>query len=236
MPEATLPAGGEPRTRWHGVIRTVAAMLAPPCCVLCGGDGQWLDEPWGLDLCSHCEHACVRWQEEPLPFDSTFCLFRYRHPVDQLITRLKFHGELACARVLGTLLARAWRAGDRELPECLVPLPLHRQRQRERGFCQTTCIARHLARRLRDAQDRRLGVRTDLLQRVRATRAQSGLSAGERAANLRGAFAVGEVAQWPRHVALLDDVLTTGNTAMAAAAALQDAGVAHVAIWCCARA
>jgi ComF family protein len=211
-------------------------MLAPPCCVLCGASGQWLDEPWGLDLCSHCEQACARWQEEPLPFDSAFCLFQYRHPVDQLITRLKFHGELACARVLGTLFARAWRASGRDLPECVVPLPLHRQRYRERGFCQTTGIARHLATRLRDAHGRRLPVRTDLLRRVRATRAQSGLSAAERAANLRDAFAVGHGAQIPRRLALLDDVLTTGNTAMAAAAAFKAAGVAQVEIWCCARA
>ena len=221
---------------WHGATRTLAALLAPPCCVLCGGRGQWLDEPWGLDLCSHCEQACARWQEEFLPFDATFCLFRYQHPVDQLITRLKFRGELACARVLGTLFARARRATGRELPECVVPLPLHRQRHRERGFCQTTTIARHLAARLRNAQGRRLPVRTDLLRRVRGTRAQSGLSAVERAANLRDAFAAGTIAPLPRHVALLDDVLTTGNTAMAAAAALKDAGVAQVEIWCCARA
>lgn len=226
----------KPCRAWRGAIRTVAALLAPPCCVLCGGAGQWLDEPWGLDLCVHCEKACARWQHEPLPFDSVFCLFRYRHPVDQLVTRLKFHGELACARVLGTLFARAWRASGHEPPQCLVPLPLHRQRYRERGFCQTTAIARHLVSRLRDAQGRPLPVRTDLLRRVRATRAQSGLTAVERAANLHGAFAVGAGARLPQRVALLDDVLTTGNTALAAAAAFKDAGVAHVEVWCCARA
>ena len=230
------PIARRPSRIWHNTVRTVATLLAPPCCVLCGGAGQWLDEPWGLDLCIHCEQACARWQPEPLPFDAAFCLFRYQHPVDQLVTRLKFHGELACARVLGTLFARAWCADGRELPECVVPLPLHRQRYRERGFCQTTGIARHLAARLRDAHGRRLPVRTDLLRRVRATRAQSGLSAMERAANLRGAFAVRTIAPLPVRVALLDDVLTTGNTAMAAAAALKQAGVAQVELWCCARA
>jgi ComF family protein len=236
MPDASTPAGPKPRAAWHGAIRAMAAVLAPPCCVLCGGTGQWLEEPWGLDLCSHCEQACPRWQPEPLPFDATFCLFRYRPPADQLVTRLKFQGELACARVLGTLFARAWQADGNPPPECLVPLPLHRQRHRERGFCQTTCIARHLAPRLRDAHGRRIAVRTDLLRRVRATQAQSGLSAAERAANLRGAFVVAGGVRVPRHVALLDDVLTTGSTAMAAAAALKDAGAATVALWCCARA
>jgi ComF family protein len=236
MPESSHRRIGRRRRVCHATARAIAAALAPPCCALCGGSGQWLDEPWGLDLCMHCEQACPRWQDEPLPFDSAFCLFRYQHPVDQMITQLKFHDDLVFARVLGTLFARAWRAAGRELPDCIVPMPLHRQRYRERGFCQTTAIARHLAARLRDARGHRLPVRTGLLQRVRATRAQSGLSAAERAANLRGAFTVATPAQLPRHVALLDDVMTTGHTALAAAAALKSAGIARVEIWCCARA
>jgi ComF family protein len=217
-------------------LRQMAALVAPPCCALCGGPGQWQGEFRGVDLCIHCEAACPRWQHEPLPFDAVFCLFRYEHPVDQLVTRLKFHGELVCARVLGTLFARAWRAAGHDLPDCIVPLPLHASRYRERGFCQTSEIARHVARRLRDPQGCRLEVRADLLQRVRATRAQSGLAAAERAANLRGAFEVGAGLPRPQHVALLDDVLTTGHTAMAAVAALKNAGIAHVSVWCCARA
>lgn len=212
------------------MLRRHVALLAPPCCALCGGRGQWLDEPWGLDLCEHCEQACPRWSPEPLPFDATFCLFRYEHPVDRMITQLKFHGELVFARVLGTLLARARRCTDEVLPECIVPMPLHRSRYRERGFCQTTEIARHVSRRLQ------VDVRPDLLQRVRATRAQSGLAAAERAANLRGAFAAGALRDMPHHVALLDDVLTTGHTALAAVAALRGAGIERVELWCCARA
>ena len=216
--------------------RHAAALFAPPRCALCGGAGQWLDEPGGLDLCVHCEQACPRWLAEPLPFDAAFCLFRYGPPVDQMITRLKFHGDLAFARVLGTLLARARHASNQPLPECVVPLPLHRSRYRERGFCQTTEIARHVARRLRDSHGRPLALRTDLLRRVHATRAQSGLSAAERASNLQGAFAACPHRSLPRHVALLDDVLTTGHTARAAAGALHAAGVEHVELWCCARA
>lgn len=217
------------------MLRRYAAQLAPPCCALCGARGQWLDEPWGLDLCHACEQACPRWLPEPLPFDAALCLFRYEHPVDRMITGLKFHGELVFARVLGTLFARAHRASGAQLPECIVPMPLHRARYRERGFCQTTEIARHAARRLRDARGCRVAVRTDLLQRVRATRAQSGLTAAERAANLRDAFEVCS-RHVPQHVALLDDVLTTGHTALAAAASLRAAGVERIEVWCCARA
>jgi predicted amidophosphoribosyltransferase len=79
-------------------------------------------------------------------------------------------------------------------------------------------------------------MRCGLLQRVRATCAQSGLDAAARAANLRDAFQVAQVDNLPRHVALLDDVLTTGHTAQAAAAALRAAGVEYIEVWCCARA
>jgi ComF family protein len=212
------------------------AALIPPRCVLCGGEGQWLGEPWGMDLCKHCEQACPRWVPEPLPFDAVLCPFRYAHPVDRMITQLKFHGELACARALGTLLARAHRTTGACLPRCIVPMPLHRARYRQRGFCQTTEIARHVGHRLRGPHGCRIEVRTNLLQRVRDTRAQSGLSATERAENLRGAFAVPPGVFIPDHVALLDDVLTTGHTALAATAALRDAGVGRIELWCCARA
>jgi ComF family protein len=218
------------------LIQQVTNLIAPPVCVLCGGDGQHGEEPWGLDLCRHCEAACPRAGAEPGPFAGSFCLFRYEDPVDLLIQRLKFQHELACARVLGTLFAQAWRAADRLLPQCLIPMPLHDSRYRERGFCQTSELACHIARRLRAPGGGALPVRRDLLRRLRATRAQSALSAAERVANLGGAFGCRAGRAPPRHVALLDDVLTTGNTARAAIAALRAGGVERVELWCCARA
>jgi ComF family protein len=230
-------------------------LIAPPVCVLCGGDGQRLDEPWGLDLCKWCEEACTP-VPDPCPhcgesaaasgicascqrmqhsFDATFSLFRYEEPVDLLITNLKFRHELAPARVMGMLFARALRRASRPLPQCLIPMPLHASRFRERGFNQTAEIARHLAPRLRDAAGNKLAVRGDLLHRVRATAAQSELDATARAANLQGAFCAGGGVM-PAHVAVLDDVMTTGHTAAAAATALKLAGCRRVEIWACARA
>jgi ComF family protein len=147
-----------------------------------------------------------------------------------MITGLKFQGELGFARVLGTLLAQAIIQRETTLPQALIPMPLHAQRLRERGFNQCEAIATHLARRI--------GVRMDsrLLCRARATRPQSGLSATARAANLRGAFALRAGRSPPAHVALLDDVMTTGNTAEAAAGVLKAAGCQRVEIWACARA
>jgi ComF family protein len=220
----------------RALARWFVRQLAPPVCVLCGAPGQGLEEPWGLDLCMECQASCQPYGQESLPFDACFCLFEYREPVDQLVTGLKFGRDLACARVLGTLFAQTWRQAGRRRPDCLIPLPLHPSRYRERGFCQTTEIARHLARRLPDGEGRALPVRTDLLRRIRATAPQSRLGAAARAANLAGAFATRPGVRPPPRVALLDDVLTTGSTAAAAAAALRSAGVAEVEIWCCARA
>lgn len=218
------------------LTQRTAHWLASPVCVLCGGAGQPLDETWGLDLCVHCELACPRAPPEPPPWQDAFCLYLYEDPVDLMIQRLKFQRDIAQARVLGTLFARAHRAGGRALPDCVVPMPLHRSRYVERGFCQTTLLAGHIARRLRRPGGAPLPVRRDLLLRTRATRAQSGLSAHERTLNLAGAFACRPGAVVPAHVALLDDVLTTGHTARAAMAALFRAGAHRVDLWCCARA
>ncbi len=237
-----------------GLVQRITDLIAAPVCVLCGSDGQRLEEPWGLDLCRWCEQACTpvqnpcprcgesaatdvcaNCQRVPPPYDATFSLFRYEDPVDLLITGLKFRHELAAARVLGTLFARAHRRGGHVLPQCLVPMPLHASRYRERGFNQCAEIARHIVPRLRDAAGRRLVLRHDLLRRVRATAAQSELAAAARATNLQGAFRAG-AGPMPLHVAVLDDVMTTGHTAAAAALALKQAGCRKVEIWTCARA
>ena len=107
-------------------------------------------------------------------------------------------------------------------------MPLHRTRLRSRGYDQTLELARPLARMLGLALD------TGLLTRRRATQAQSRLDEAARQRNLHGAFAV-RAGPLPAHVALVDDVMTTGATLRAAAQALRDAGVQHVNAWVCAR-
>ncbi len=168
--------------------------------------------------------ACLR---RPPPQTQCIAAFRYATPLDRLMPRLKFHADLAAGRLLSQLMASCLVDADR--PEALVPLPLHRSRLRERGYDQALEIARPLARHLA------LPLRSDLLKRVRATPPQSRLDAVQRRRNVRGAFRVDDTGDIPAHVALLDDVMTTGATVHAAVRALQRAGVQRVDAWVCAR-
>lgn len=216
--------------------------LFPPRCLACGDSGL----P-GRDLCAACHaelprqrHACLRCAlplpqpgecgaclQQPPPLDAAYAAFDYAFPLDYLLPRLKFHRDFAAGRVLAQCMADHFSALPR--PDMLLPVPLHRARLRQRGYDQALELARPLAKALV------LPLRTDLLQRRKATDAQSRLDAAARQRNLRDAFHVHPTAALPAHVALVDDVMTTGATLFAAAAALRKAGAVRVDAWVCAR-
>ncbi len=153
--------------------------------------------------------------------------FDYRFPIDCLLPRLKFHRDFAAGRVLSHCLVDHFATLER--PLALVPIPLHRSRLRTRGYDQALELAKPLARALK------LPLRTDLLQRGRATHAQSELHANARQRNVQGAFRLINDSPLPSHIALFDDVMTTGATLHAAALVLRHAGVQRIEAWVCAR-
>lgn len=191
--------------------------------------------PWNEQACRRCglplagvEPVCGLCRLAPPPLQRVQCALRYEFPLDRLLPRLKFHGDLAAGAVLAQLLH--WTLDPDDMPAALVPVPLHRARLRQRGYDQALELARALAG---------LGappVRADLLQRVRATAAQTRLDARARQGNLEHAFAVRGGPTLPAHVALVDDVMTTGATLHACARVLRAAGVQRVDAWCVARA
>ncbi|MGC9457033.1 MAG: ComF family protein [Halothiobacillaceae bacterium] len=155
---------------------------------------------------------------------------RYEGLVRLLVQRLKFSGDLAAARPLVESLQAAVASGrdDQPLPDALLPVPLHPRRLAERGFNQAERLARPLSKQL--------GVPLSLnsLRRGVATAAQSQLDARARRRNVRGAFAVcGPV---PDHVAIVDDVVTTGSTVSEIARILRRAGCKRIEVWAAARA
>lgn len=238
-------------TSWRRVdVRQsrIAAWLWPSSCVLCGQRGQN-----GLDLCAMCEcdlpynhRACTRCAMPLENVDSNAgvcgrCLwraprfhaciapFRYEYPLDRLIHALKYRGQTACGRVLGRLLANQLPARPRaDLPQLVIPTPLALRRYRTRGFNQSREIALPLA----SALDIDIG--GDLVIRQRDTGEQAGLKQAERRRNVRDAFALVKPLS-ADHVAIVDDVITTGSTANEMAKVLLRAGARRVEVWAVAR-
>ncbi len=227
-------------------IDCVQSWLYPNRCILCGAHG---DD--GIDLCAACRAelpynhtACPRCGL-PLPDDlpplmcghclrqppryaRVLTLCRYTSPADDLIKQLKFQGKLAHARLLGELLAAQLATRIEKPPQRIIPVPLHRTRLRERGFNQAVELARPIAARFD------IPIDVSSCVRVRATPAQSTLPAAQRQANVHNAFRIRRSIP-VRHVAILDDVITTGHTVNELAQALRRAGVPVIEVWAVAR-
>jgi ComF family protein len=168
-----------------------------------------------------------------LPYSRCVAPWAYEFPVTQLVQALKYEGALANARVFGTRMvtqALSEKSDPWREAALVVPMPLHPSRLVERGFNQSHEIARVVSRLL----DLRLA--GPGLRRIRGTAPQVGLSRHERAGNLSGAFAADSSLVAGRHVLLIDDVVTTGSTAIEAASTLRSAGAGPIAVWAVARA
>jgi len=222
-------------------------------CLLCQAPIAWHEDfclPCKQDLrgdCKRCPRCatvlptsapkgvpCGACQKQPPAFQSTQALFTYAFPVDALVQALKYDGRLHLARVMGELLAQHLSPGDGQgalqRVDFMTPVPLHRSRLQQRGYNQSLELARPVARAL--------GLRLEpaALHRVRATEPQTGLPMRARRHNVRNAFEVNAGKVRGKHIALLDDVMTTGFTVNEIARCLHKAGAASVKVWVFARA
>jgi ComF family protein len=155
-------------------------------------------------------------------FDRTTAAFTYGFPIDAMIHALKYERRLDVGAALGAELARA--GVHASLPDVVIAVPLSRSRLLERGFNQAHEVAKAA----------KLKPRAGACIRIRETPPQALLPWKERAKNVRGAFAC-EVDLSARHVAIVDDVMTTGATLNELAKVVKKAGAREVSCWVVAR-
>ncbi len=178
---------------------------------------------------SHNALRCGQCVKTPPAFDLCISPYHYALPVSQFITQLKFQHKLYYAQVLAELLITKIEQHAEGLPDCIIPVPLHKKRLRQRGFNQAVEIARPIARRYS------IPLNTRCCTRVVSTAPQMQQNKKTRQKNIRNAFKI--ATDFPyKHVAIVDDVMTTGQTVNELARVLRKQGAERIQIWSAARA
>ncbi len=224
----------------HTLAARVARLLPVQACTLCGAltrHGAWCEAcdaalpRLPAALCPMCAlptpegAVCGRCLKKRPQFDRTVAAFAYGFPLDKLVQALKFREQLHLAVLLAESLAARIPAGA----DCIVPMPLHPARLRQRGHNQSVEIARRIGAKFD------IPVLSRACLRVRDTPPQSALTWKERGKNMRKAFLCTEILSG-KHVAMVDDVMTSGASLNELAIALRRAGASEVSAWVVARA
>lgn len=192
--------------------------VSAPFCKTCGRPLEFADE----SVCDVC-------RKKPRFFDRGFALWIHDDAAKKVLYDLKFHNRKTNAEMIGFFMAlqlrdlvRAWK------PEVILPVPLHKKRELDRGFNQAELIARQFSFRLEALHRIRIPVERNYLLRAENTKPQRTLDAKQRAANVSHAFSVSESKAPPQRVLLIDDIFTSGATIDGCARALKEAGVRRV--------
>ena len=211
--------------------------------------GCYADLPFNHHACSHCaiplpvdyattnpqHRICADCLQKPPPFQHSLSAFVYGQPLEWMIQQFKFNAQLMYAPLLAGLWLDYLRGqtdsltGQQPLPEALLPMPLHPARLRQRGFNQSRLLAGYLSKALQ------IPLNTQDWRRIRDTPHQTGMSAQQRRRNIKGAFEFVSKVHY-RHLAIVDDVVTTGSSVNELTRQLRRAGVERVDVWSLARA
>lgn len=233
------------------ILQQSCDWMFPRICVCCSfnSGNSYLDLciqcknnlPWITQRCYNCglqleleqeAIVCEKCRDLQPAFDCLYALFEYAAPLPRLINQLKFSRVLSLGSLLGFLLSEAvldrWYR-HKSLPEVIIPVPLHEKRLRQRGYNQVLEICIPVAKIVH------IPIRLDLCTRVKYTKQQTRLDKKQRIKNLDGAF-IANSQIFYKHIAIVDDVVTTGSTARALSAALRAAGVETIDVWCICRA
>lgn len=215
-----------------------------PCCLLCQ---QRLNHyqricadcrdtlPWVQGACQRCARLlpsnhphCGHCQQHPPAFDQVIVALDYVFPVEKLILGGKFSQQLSYLALLADLFLEYHQQTMAFKPDLLIPVPLHAQRLRERGYNQALELAKIIGRKLV------VPVAIDAARRIKPTIAQAHLTASARTGNVKNAFEA-TLPLSEKRIAIVDDVLTTGSTVQALSVALRRAGASNIDVYCMAR-
>lgn len=225
---------------------TIQYTLFPARCLLCGAPGTK-----GIDICtpclndlphnhnrcricslplpsSHADSICGKCLKQTPKFDFCHAPFAYGYPISGLISDFKFSEKFYSGRLLAELLINFVETNQLELPEVILPVPLHPTRLKKRGFNQALELAKPIGRYFDIPFD------TKSCKRIKATETQSTLDKKIRKKNMRGAFEIAEPLDC-KHLVLIDDVVTTGTTVNELAKTIKASGVKRVDVWALAR-
>jgi len=235
------------------MIKQLLDLLYPRRCVLC----QNLctsKPPSETDLCPSCQKdlpligqachqcgiplhttqkqlLCGQCLQHPPAYDHVISIYHYQNPLVWLIQQMKFKKKPGIANLLGHLMAAHIKHRKPALPDAIIPVPLHFKRQLERHFNQSEEIAKVIAKNLNCYLD------TQYLERHKQSLQQSGLDAAQRKRNVRGIFRItNKMKNNYHHVAIIDDVMSTGSTVNEIAKTLKKSGIERTDVWVLARA
>ena len=227
--------------KWLKIIQQILSHgLSFPChCVLCLQSSQRdfalcrdceSSLPWLEQACPRCglsirDESGICWQchQTPFAFDSLQALFHYQWPVSAFVGDLKYKGHLHFVKMLANLMAS--RLSTLYPIDCVIGVPLHPMRQRQRGFNQTFELAKMISKLVQKPFDRWSCTKTLDLP------AQATLPQSKRTKNLSSKAFFIAPAFVAKHVLVIEDVVTTGQTVQAFTQALKRQGVATVEIW-----
>ncbi|MEZ9945032.1 ComF family protein [Vibrio breoganii] len=200
-------------------------LLKPVCrCKMCG---TLMEMP--VERCGGCV-------SDPPPWDRLYCVGEYNEPLSQYVQGLKYRRQVWHARELASLLAE--RLTSPAL--ILLPIPLHWRRQSVRGFNQSDYLAEYLSQSLKEKAGVESQVLSTAIKRIKVTKTQMGLNRRQRLVNLKHAFSLSpryltRIQNQP-HIALVDDVVTTGSTVAEVCLLLREQGVKRIDVYCICRA
>lgn len=226
------------------LLSIAQSLRLPTICTLCN---QFHNGPFAVcafcttfiaplgSACYHCAYPlpageyliCGQCIRKPPYFDQSIIGYVFTEPLRSLLHEFKYHHGFYLAPFLAQLMV-AKIQNTQHMPECLIPVPMHPQRIKQRGFNQAAILTKLLSKKLHIPYD------VMSCKKIRNTVPQASLDGEQRQKNLSNAFTTNSLPY--QHVAIIDDLLTTGSTLNELALILKRTGVSRVDVWCCARA